>query len=93
MDIDSTLKERGARYGSSFEIQSCTAQALKDVMHAGPRWENMSTDKKESLHMIATKLSRILHGDPNYHDSWHDIVGYAKLVADTLVANPITREK
>lgn len=87
MDIDSTLKDRGARYGSSFEVQSRTAQALKDVMRVSPRWEDMSMDKKESLHMIATKISRILHGDPNYHDSWHDIIGYAKLVADTLIAN------
>ena len=28
---------------------------------------------------------RIVNGDPHYHDSWHDIVGYAKLVADRLV--------
>ena len=30
--------------------------------------------------------TRILNGDPNYHDSWHDIIGYTKLVADELQA-------
>jgi len=36
--------------------------------------------------MIANKLGRILNGDPNYADSWMDIAGYAKLVADRLEA-------
>lgn len=34
--------------------------------------------------MVAHKIGRILNGDPNYHDSWHDIIGYTKLVADEL---------
>lgn len=29
-------------------------------------------------------MKRILNGDPDYHDSWHDIAGYAQLVADQL---------
>ena len=29
-------------------------------------------------------LGRILAGDPNFHDHWLDISGYAKLVADRL---------
>ena len=32
-------------------------------------------------------MKRILNGDPDYHDSWHDIVGYAQLVADELSGN------
>ena len=34
--------------------------------------------------MILHKIGRILNGDPNYADSWHDIAGYAKLVEDEL---------
>jgi hypothetical protein len=34
--------------------------------------------------MIVHKLARIVNGDPNYGDSWRDIEGYAKLVADRL---------
>lgn len=47
-------------------------------------WQSLAPDQKEALEMIAHKIGRILNGDPNYHDSWHDIVGYTKLVADRL---------
>jgi hypothetical protein len=44
----------------------------------------MDDDQREALDMIAHKIGRILNGDPNYADSWVDIAGYAKLVADRL---------
>lgn len=34
--------------------------------------------------MIAVKIARILVGDCNHPDHWHDIAGYATLVADRL---------
>jgi hypothetical protein len=34
--------------------------------------------------MIAHKIARIINGDETYSDSWADIAGYAKLVADRL---------
>ena len=34
--------------------------------------------------MICHKIGRIVNGDPDYADSWIDIAGYAKLVADRL---------
>jgi hypothetical protein len=34
--------------------------------------------------MILHKIARIVNGDSNYADSWHDIGGYAKLVVDEL---------
>jgi hypothetical protein len=34
--------------------------------------------------MVAHKIARIINGDPNYSDSWVDVAGYAKLVADRL---------
>jgi hypothetical protein len=34
--------------------------------------------------MVQHKIARILNGDPEYHDSWFDIIGYTKLIADTL---------
>jgi hypothetical protein len=45
----------------------------------------MPAHQKESLEMIASKIARIVCGDSNHHDSWHDIGGYAKLVADRLL--------
>jgi hypothetical protein len=47
-------------------------------------WQRLEADQQESLHMIANKISRILNGDPDYIDSWHDIVGYAQLIEDRL---------
>ena len=37
-----------------------------------------------ALDLICNKIARIVSGDSTYHDSWIDIAGYAKLVADRL---------
>lgn len=84
-DIASTLEARGKRYGS-FTGHAAITQGLKRAMERSPNWENLADDQREALEMIAHKIGRILNGDPSYHDSWHDIVGYAKLVADRLAA-------
>lgn len=83
-NIDATLAERGSRYGEYPEHARIT-QNLKRAMADSPNWGALSDDKKEALEMVAHKIGRILNGDPDYHDSWHDIIGYTKLVADTLV--------
>ena len=83
MKIEDTLKERGNRYGD-FAGHARITQNFKRVMHDSPNWHGLFDDQKESLEMIAHKIGRILNGDPDYHDSWHDIVGYTKLVADRL---------
>jgi hypothetical protein len=51
-------------------------------MDGAKNWQHLSDAKKEVLEMIAVKIGRILNGDPNYKDSWHDIIGYVKLVDD-----------
>jgi hypothetical protein len=81
-DIDSTLAERGARYGD-FPVHAKITQDIKRAMKQG-NWDRLSDDQKEALEMVAHKVGRILNGDPDYHDSWHDCVGYLKLVADSL---------
>ena len=84
-DIDKTLAERGARYGKFTDHAEIT-QTLKAIFKSkmGEKWDGLADDQKESLEMIAHKLGRIISGDPNYDDSWTDIAGYAKLVADRL---------
>ena len=82
-DIAATLTERGSRYGV-FMDHAIITQTLKDVMTRTPKWVGLADDQKEALEMIAHKIGRILNGDPNYDDSWVDIAGYAKLVADRL---------
>ena len=83
-DITDTLKERGNRYGAFTEHARIT-QNIKRAMQDSPNWGNLTDDKKECFEMIAHKLGRILNGDAEYHDSYHDIIGYTTLVADGLV--------
>lgn len=82
-DIASTLQERENRYGVFAEHANIT-QRLKMVMYDTPKYSELENDQIEALDMIAHKIGRILNGDPNYADSWVDIAGYAKLVADRL---------
>ena len=81
--LTDTLKDRGKRYGS-FVNHAAITQSLKQTMYSQNNWEILKDDQKEALEMIAHKIGRILNGDPNYADSWIDIAGYAKLVADRL---------
>lgn len=82
-DIDFTLNERGYRYGE-FDQHAIIAQRLKLVMRDTTNWSRLASDQQEALEMIAHKIARILNGDPNYVDSWHDIIGYARLVEQRL---------
>lgn len=81
--IDTTLANRGNRYGA-FDGHARITQSIKRAMQDSPNWSKLTDDKRESLEMVAHKIGRILNGDPEYHDSWHDIIGYTKLVADKL---------
>ena len=82
--IDDTLAERGSRYGDFIEHATIT-QAIKNAMAEGENWGNMDDDQQECLEMIAHKIGRILNGDPNYIDSWTDIIGYTRLVEKRLL--------
>ncbi len=89
MNIDQTLAERGARYGR-FEDHAVTAQKLQDVIRDHPGWAGLAPDQRQALQVICDKIARMLNGDPNYIDNWHDIIGYARLVEERLErdANP-----
>ena len=82
---DALLAERGARYGT-FAEHALLTQSLKALMvgHAKKHSKEFTAAQAEALDMIAHKIGRIVNGDPNYADSWRDIEGYAKLVADDL---------
>ena len=83
MHIDNILQERGQTYGR-FEDNAATAQSLKKVLHMNDNWFNLNYDQREALDMICSKMARIMNGDPNYPDNFHDIAGYATLVANRL---------
>jgi len=82
VSIEQTLKEREEKYGK-FKDHSRISQNIKGAMNDG-RWGELSSDKKEALELIAHKIARVLNGDPDYADNWHDIAGYATLVENSL---------
>lgn len=81
--VTDTLTERGSRYGK-FSGHAKITQSLKTLMTSHAGWRKLSDSQAEALDMIAHKIGRILNGDPNYADSWHDIAGYAALVDNQL---------
>ena len=85
VSLETTLGSRGKVYGS-FRDNACLAQALKRSMadHAQDLGKTFADDQWEALEMISTKISRIVTGDADNIDQWHDIAGYATLIADRL---------
>ena len=81
--VDATLAERGTRYGT-FTGHAKITQNIKRAMQDSPNWEKLDDDQREALEMTAHKIGRILNGDPNYADSWLDIIGYTRLVEARL---------
>lgn len=84
-DVTEVLTERGARYGA-FVGHAQVTQELKCVVASAleERRKSLDPDQQEALDMICHKIGRIINGDAYYADSWVDIAGYAKLVADRL---------
>lgn len=98
VSVSATLAQRGDRYGK-FSTHAAITQALKQVVRGEDfncedywevqdalrkKWEELPPNMKEALEMTMHKIGRILNGDHTYADSWHDIVGYNKLVDDKL---------
>lgn len=83
--IDETLKERGNRYGD-FTDHAEVTQEIKRAMAIGQNWEYLPDDMRECLEMVGHKIGRILNGDPDYIDSWTDIIGYTRLVEKRLIS-------
>jgi hypothetical protein len=84
-DINQTLNERGSRYGTFVGHAKVTQQLKAVIQYAlDERNKRLIEDQQEALDMICHKIGRIVNGDPDYADSWIDIAGYAKLVADRL---------
>ena len=84
-DVDTILNERATTYGSFIDVAQI-AQEMKDTIRGALDEQNVSlqADHQEALDMIFSKIARIVNGDSNHIDSWVDIAGYAKLVADRL---------
>ena len=82
--IKETLSQRQDQYGSFEDVAMITEQMV-DIMRKG-YYENLAYNQKMALYMICSKMARIVNGNPNHKDSWHDIAGYATLIDNELVS-------
>lgn len=81
--VQDTLASRQATHGCFIE-NGRIMQALKDEMINSVNWPHLGPFQKEALQMIQHKIGRILSGNPNEPDHWHDIAGYATLAENIL---------
>jgi hypothetical protein len=77
------LNDRTKTHGDYYN-NAATAQALKEVMRRGVNWTSLNDRQRETLEMVATKIGRILSGNPHEIDHWKDIAGYATLIEQWL---------
>lgn len=81
--VSETLKERQQQYGC-FEDVAMVTRKIMDAIEWARGKDKLPEPHHEALHMIASKIARIVNGDCNHKDSWHDIGGYAKLIEDLI---------
>ncbi len=91
MTVEKTLEERGARYGA-FIDHAVIAQGLQEVLQEAPNYWRLQPDVRQMLVVITDKMARILNGDPDYTDNYHDIQGYARLVEARLLKDETDRK-
>lgn len=82
-DVNQILSERGTTHGF-YRLQGSFAAALKAHFRAQEGWSELKAWQKDALDMIAVKISRILHGNPDTKDHWDDIAGYATLCSKEI---------
>jgi len=80
--IKETLSQRQSQYGSFEDVATATQDLLKILEKTGLK--SLPSMHKEALHMICSKMVRIVNGDHNFIESWHDIAGYATLMENEL---------
>jgi len=88
MPISDTLAERQNTHGD-FRNNATISRRLKEAMYNTDGWAKLSDVQREALDVVQAKVARILSGDPNEPDHWHDIAGYATLAERDLSASTV----
>ena len=81
--ITETLDERGEEYGRYADL-SDILESIIEAYTCSRNWVNMEPYQRVALYMDAMKTARILNGNADNIDSWHDKAGYAELVVKEL---------
>jgi hypothetical protein len=74
--VNETLEERAKTHGDFESYAEIYAELIQVVTNKS----SLSNSQSAGIDMICSKLARILNGNPNEPDHWHDIAGYATLV-------------
>lgn len=77
--VEELTSDRRQTHGN-FRDNARLSQMLKAVFRATASWDHLDDVEKESLDMIALKISRVLSGKSLEKQHWEDIEGYAHLV-------------
>lgn len=80
--VEKTLSERQSQYGCFEDVAHVTQGMIHLMRQCG--YDNMPQPHQMALSMIASKIARIVNGDCNHLDSWHDIGGYSKLIENLI---------
>lgn len=83
MGVVATIKARHSTHGD-FSEQSKFCMQLCELFISHPGWPLLDPEHKHALLMICVKMSRLMSGNPNVADHWHDIAGYAALVENKI---------
>lgn len=83
-NVEETLAAREKTHGSFCDVAK-TSQQLKDVVRSAAIGRPFTYNQLEALENICQKMARILNGNNNHADSWHDIAGYATLIERELI--------
>jgi hypothetical protein len=83
-NIAETLDEREEEYGRYADL-SDILESIIEAYTCSKNWVNMEPYQRVALYMDAMKTARILNGNPDNIDSWHDKAGYSELVVKELM--------
>jgi hypothetical protein len=84
-NVDATLAERQSQYGCFEDVAFVTENIMTTLAKVRSNGlQDLPHTHRMALYMIASKMARIVNGDFNHLDSWHDIGGYSKLIEDLI---------
>lgn len=83
MSTEKLLEERKSSHGEYSEHAAAT-QGVMDVLMSHRNWAHLPPMIRETLHMIAHKMGRIVTGNPCHQDHYDDIAGYAVLISQRM---------
>lgn len=79
-DLKKTLADRQKTHGDFQQVAKVAESLMGSI-----EFQRLSASQSFAVRMIVGKLARIVCGNPNEPDHWHDIAGYARLVEDELI--------